>query len=57
MVIATDKNCKQIYSQFCKNVVKYTRKNYIGGKKMNRKEKLMEEIKHRGFGCATITTR
>nr|DAP30345.1 MAG TPA: Urease subunit beta-alpha linker domain [Bacteriophage sp.] len=24
---------------------------------MNRKEKLMEEIKHRGFGCKTITTR
>jgi hypothetical protein len=26
-------------------------------KKMNREEKLEEEIKFRGFGCKTITTR
>jgi len=45
------------YSQSCKIVVKYIKKNYIGGKIMNKKEKLMEKIKHRGFGCATITTR
>ena len=24
---------------------------------MNKKQKLMEENKHRGFGCKTITTR
>jgi hypothetical protein len=31
--------------------------NKKGEKKMSREEKLEEEIKFRGFGCKTITTR
>jgi len=32
-------------------------KNYKEEKTVNKKEKLYSEIKHRGFGCKTITTR
>jgi len=38
-------------------MVEYIKKNNIGGKVMNKKQKLMEETKYRGFGCVTITTR
>lgn len=47
----------QEYSQICEIVVKYIKQNNFGGKIMNRVQKLMEETKYRGFGCATITTR
>ena len=50
-------NFSSEYSQICEIVVKYIKQNNFGGKIMNRVQKLMEETKYRGFGCATITTR
>ena len=35
----------------------FTLSAWLEEKIMNRKQKLIEETKHRGFGCATITTR